>query len=386
MPTCLFKYQQEAVDKLRSGSILCSGVGSGKSITALSYFVTKESGQSLYIITTARKRDSKEWESELEQFDISATVDSWNNVQKYVGVSGAFFIFDEQRVIGSGAWSKSFIKIAKQNRWILLSATPGDCWMDYIPVFVANGFYRNRTEFIREHVIFSRFSKYPKVDGYRNIEKLSKFRNTILVNMKYSKHTVVHDEKIYVPFNEAQYKRVYKDRWNIFEDFPIQDAGEMCRLLRYIVNTDPKRLEAIRCIMQVHPKMIVFYNYNIELELLRKFAYEGGILCSEWNGQKHEEIPIGDSWLYLVQYTAGAEGWNCVQTDTVLFYSQNYSYKIMTQAAGRIDRLNTPFKDLWYYHLISHSSIDYAISKALSEKKTFNEKSFYSASHEKHSI
>lgn len=372
----LFKYQKEAVDKLRSGSILCGGVGSGKSITALAYFVAKESGQKLCIITTAHKRDSKEWEGELGKFGLSATVDSWNNIGKYVAVKGSFFIFDEQRVVGSGAWAKSFIKIAKQNRWILLSATPGDCWLDYVPVFVANGFYKNRTAFMREHVIFSRFAKYPKVEGYLNTEKLVKLRNSVLVNMRYSKQTTVHKEKVFTSFNEEVYNKIFRDRWNVTDNEPIRDAGELCRLLRNVVNSSEERIFAVARIFKQHSKLIIFYNFNYELDMLRKFADENGIVYSEWNGHKHEQIPNGSKWLYLVQYTAGAEGWNCVQTNTVVFYSQNYSYKIMTQAAGRIDRLNTPFKDLWYYYILSRSSIDKAIDRALNEKRNFNERSF----------
>lgn len=376
MKPCLFNYQKEAVEKLRSGSILCGGVGSGKSLTALAYFVLKESKQPLYIITTAKKRDTREWDGELSKFDLEAVVDSWNNISKYVDVCNCFFIFDEQRVVGSGSWSKSFIKIARQNRWILLSATPGDCWMDYIPVFVANGYYKNRTAFVREHVIFSRFAKYPKVEGYRNVEKLLELRRAVLVPMRYSKQTVQHEEKVFVQYNRAMYDRVVKERWNIFDDEPIQDAGGLCRILRTVVNSDKSRLLAIANIFKNHSRLIIFYNFNFELNMLREFAQENGIIYSEWNGQKHETVPDGDVWFYLVQYTAGAEGWNCVKTDTIVFFSQNYSYKIMTQAAGRIDRLNSPYKDLWYYHILSRSGIDAAISRALSNKQNFNEKAF----------
>ena len=56
-----------------------------------------------------------------------------------------------------------------------------------------------------------------------------------------------------------------------------------------------------------------------------------------------------------------------------MFFSQNYSFKVMEQAAGRIDRLNTPYTNLYYYHLKTRSGIDLAISRALAEKKQFNE-------------
>lgn len=397
MGISLRDYQIDAVNKMKNGCILCGGVGSGKSRTALAYYYIRNDGviddsseyipmvdppKDLYIITTARKRDTLEWEGELSPFLLSTkqdinsyhnkvVIDSWNNIKKYADVEDAFFIFDEQRVIGSGTWVKAFLKIAKANEWILLSATPGDTWQDYIPVFVANGFYKNKSEFIREHIIYSRFSKFPKVDRYLNTGRLIRLRNKILVNMDFKRKTVSHHEDIYTKYDVETYKKVGKTRWNIYKDEPILNAAELCRVWRKIVNTDQSRQVALLEIIEKHPKAIIFYNFDYELELLKTlFAnYE----VAEWNGHKHQPVPNGNAWVYLVQYNAGAEGWNCITTDTIIFYSQNYSYKIMEQSAGRIDRLNTPYTDLYYYHLKSYSSIDMAIGKALSNKKKFNE-------------
>lgn len=400
----LFDYQIEAVKKMKNGCILCGGVGSGKSLTALSYYYLQNGGdpnsltggdyipmddppKDLYIITTARKRDTLEWEGELSPFLLSThpevnlysnkvVVDSWNNISKYVNVTGAFFIFDEQRVIGKGVWVKSFLKITKNNNWILLSATPGDTWQDYIPVFIANGFYKNRTEFTREHIVYSRFTKYPKIDRYINTGKLIKLRRDILVTMDFKRKTTAHHEDVYVSYNVAQYKDISRTRWNPYKNEPIMNASELCYIWRKIVNTDQSRQVAVLEIFERHPRVIIFYNFDYELEILRNLGYGPNVKIAEWNGHKHEPIPNSESWVYLVQYTAGCEGWNCVETDTIIFYSQNYSYKVMVQAAGRIDRLNTPYTDLYYYHLKSRSGIDLAISKALKEKKNFNENKF----------
>lgn len=397
----LYDYQIEAIRKMKNGCILCGGVGSGKSRTALAYYYLQEDGRictdeyypmgdpprDLYIITTARKRDTLEWEGELSPFLLSThkdvnlysnkvVVDSWNNIKKYADVKGAFFIFDEQRVVGSGAWVKAFLKITKVNAWILLSATPGDTWSDYIPVFVANGFYKNRTEFIREHVVYSRFSKYPKIDRYLNTGKLIRLRNQILVNMDFKRPTISHHEDVYVRYDISKYKDVGRNRWDPYKDEPIINAAGLCYVWRRIVNSDESRQMALLELFEKHPKMIVFYNFDYELDILKGLYYGDKVEIAEWNGHKHDPVPTGKSWVYLVQYTAGAEGWNCITTDTTVFYSQNYSYKIMQQSAGRIDRLNTPFRDLYYYHLKSRSGIDLAISKALKEKKSFNEGKF----------
>lgn len=395
-------YQKDAIDQMQNGCILCGGVGSGKSRTSIAYYFRECGGKwdpvylpmtkpkDLYIITTARKRDTLEWEGELAHFLISkhqdatyykglnVVVDSWNNIKKYANVYGAFFIFDEQRVVGSGAWVKAFLKITRKNKWILLSATPGDTWQDYIPVFVANGFYKNKTEFIQEHVIYSRFTKYPKIDRYVNTGRLIRQRNQILVDMDFHRNTVSHHEDVYVRYSVEKYKDVGRKRWNPYKDQPIINAAELCYIWRKIVNTDDSRQIALLEIFEKHPKMIVFYNFDYELDILREVFEATGVEVAEWNGHKHQPIPDGDTWVYLVQYTAGAEGWNCIKTDTIVFYSQNYSYKIMQQAAGRIDRLNTPFTDLYYYHLKSRSGIDLAISRALSEKKSFNESKYAS--------
>ena len=405
----LYDYQIAAVEKMQNGCILCGGVGSGKSRTALAYYYLQNDGEpsclmgledyipmgdppkDLYIITTARKRDTMEWEGELSPFLLSVhkeaslysnkvVIDSWNNIGKYIDVEDAFFIFDEQRVIGSGAWVKAFLKITKANHWILLSATPGDTWQDYIPVFVANGFYKNRTEFIREHIIYSRFSKYPKIDRYVNTGRLIRLRNRILVNMDFKRQTDSHHEDVYVEYDISKYKDAGKTRWNPYKNEPIVNAAELCYVWRRIVNTDESRQTALLEIVEKHPRAIIFYNFDYELDILKGMfgVYEddGIFEVAEWNGHKHQPVPESKSWVYLVQYNAGAEGWNCIKTDTIIFFSQNYSYKIMQQAAGRIDRLNTPFKDLYYYHLKSRSGIDLAISTALKDKKDINESRF----------
>ena len=400
----LYDYQMDAVNKMKNGCILNGGVGSGKSRTALYYYFKEQGGsmdpifmpmkirpKDLIIITTARKRDTLEWEGELANFLMSTDekqykrygnhiyVDSWNNIKKYADITGAFFIFDEQRVVGSGAWVKAFLKITKSNDWILLSATPGDTWSDYIPVFLANGFYKNKTEFGREHIIYSRFTKYPKIDRYINTGRLIHERNSILVDMDFKRQTIAHHEDIYVNYDKFKFRDVMKMRWNPYTNEPIKQASELCYCLRRIVNEDASRQIALAEILEKHPKVIIFYNFDYELEILRQMSYIVGLEAeneyeiAEWNGHKHQEIPKGDHWVYLVQYTAGAEGWNCVTTDTIIFYSLNYSYKILSQACGRIDRLNTPYTDLYYYHLKSRSGIDLAISRALDDKKTFNE-------------
>lgn len=367
---------------MHNGCILVGGVGTGKSRTALYYYTTRVCGTGgadppLFIITTARKRDTKDWEEEAEPFGLAGfTVDSWNNIQKYAQVSGGFFIFDEQRLVGTGKWAKAFRQIAKNNQWILLSATPGDCWNDYANVFIANGFYRNLTDFRNQHIVYSRFTKYPKIDHYVGLGRLEKQRRQIVVPMRFSKKTIPHDETVYIPYDKELTRLICTTRWDPYKDQPIQDAGALCYVLRRAVNSDERRIEAVRGILMLHPKVVLFYNFDYELEALRRMAGENDILCAEWNGHKHEPIPKGDEWIYLVQYAAGAEGWNCVETDTMIFYSQNYSYKCMAQSAGRIDRMNTPYVDLYYYHLMSRAPIDLAINRAIKEKRTFNESGF----------
>lgn len=398
----LYDYQIDAIKKMHDGCILCGGVGSGKSLTALGYYYLTNGGnifakeyktmiddppQDLYIITTARKRDTLEWDKELLPFLLSTdpkinhyknkvVIDSWNNISKYENAKEAYFIFDEQRVVGKGAWVKSFLKITKKNNWILLSATPGDTWMDYVPVFIANGYFKNRSEFYDNHVIFSRWTKFPKVDRYVNVEKLIRLRSKILVDMNFERKTNSHHHDVLCEYDKASYKEVMKNRWNVFEDKPIVNAGELCYILRKVVNSDDTRVNAIESIMKKRAKCIVFYNFDYEREMLIQFAEGGSIPWSEWSGHAHEDIPKTKKWLYLVQYTAGCEGWNCIKTDTMIFFSQNYSYKVFEQACGRIDRLNTPFEDLYYYHLMSDAPIDLAIKQAIKRKKKFNESKF----------
>lgn len=424
-------HQRAAVNKLSNGKILWGGVGSGKTYVAATYYNEKEAPKDVYVITTAKKRDTLDWDRSFANIGVGRqvggttqgllTVDSWNNVGKYAGVKGAFFIFDEQRIVGSGQWSSKFLQIAKNNNWILLSATPGDTWMDYIPVFVANGFYKNRTDFKRKHVIYNTFAKFPKVDRYVGVATLVRHRQSLLVEMPYIKHTVRKSITVPVLYDGELMNRVVIDRWHVYEDRPIRDIAEMFSVMRKVANTDSSRISALSRLMTKHPKMILFYNFNYELELLRKLGKtlsdgattqsmsgsppnsnkssettsigseeftlaqtsssngnisESGLEMKtlevrEWNGHKHEDLPTGDRWLYLVQYVAGAEGWDCTTTNVTCFYSLPYSYKVWEQAHGRTDRLSTPFTELLYYQLLSNSPIDKGAQKALKEKRDF---------------
>lgn len=397
MNTELYPHQLEAMKKMHNGCILCGKVGSGKSRTALAYVYICELGGSLringigtftkpdfpkdiYIITTAKKRDTHEWEDEVAYFclptTVNVTIDSWNNIKKYKNVVGGVFIFDEQRLVGSGAWVKTFLKIAKANHWMLLSGTPGDKWEDYIPVFLANGFYHSRSQFKAEHMVFKPYLKFPVVDHYVGTKRLKFYADQVLVPMNYEHEIVKHKIDTLCNYDKEKYKRVMKDRWDIYDDCPVEEMGKLCYLLRRVSNDDVSRLLNLSDICEEHSKLIVFYNFTYELNALRKFFTDKGWDIGEWNGEKHTEVPIGNKWVYLCQYTAACEGWNCITTDTIVFFSQNYSYKVLTQSEGRIDRLNTPFHELYYYYFKCKSPIDLAITRALSQKRTFNEKIF----------
>lgn len=401
----LYESQLKALENIRNGSILCGDTGSGKSLTALAYYYLQMGGsydflkggeyvpmddreiKDLYIITVAKKRDKLEWEEEMGPFLLSThkdvnlycntvVVDSWNNIPKYTDVKGAFFIFDEQRVVGNGAWAKSFIKIAAHNNWILLSATPGDKWEDYIPVFIANGFYKTKKEFVHQHIVYKPFMDFPSIDRYLDTGRLIRLRNRILVDMEVDRHTVQNHIDILADYDRTAYGRLYKDRWNVFKNSPIKNASELCYCLRRCVNQDESRQVQVLSIIEKKNRAIIFYNFDYELEILRNLYYGEDVEVAEWNSHKHQPIPESDKWVYLVQYTAGAEGWNCISTDTIIFYSQNYSYKMLKQACGRIDRINTKYIDLYYYHIKSKAPIDIMIGRALKQKKKFNEKKF----------
>jgi hypothetical protein len=378
----LMPHQEEAVKALGNGKILWGGVGTGKSMTVLAYYMEKEYGRNICVITTAKKRDSLEWQGEAARFGISVAqeltcggsllVESWNNISKFEHLEDWFFIFDEQRLVGTGAWVKSFLKIVKKNRWVLLSATPGDTWLDYAPVFIANGFFKNITQFKAQHVVYEPFSKYPKVRLYLGERTLEKLRNEILVEMPYQTHTERIMNWLEVDYDKELFDTVFKRRWNPWLDKPVKDIADLFRLMRRAVNTDPSRIEMIRKLMTCHDRLVIFYSFNYELDILRGLSEYRDVF--EWNGHKKDPLPQGDTWIYLVQYAAGAEGWNCTTTDAMILYSLTYSYKNFIQAQGRIDRLNTPYTQLYYYILSSNSKIDVWIKNSLTQKRNFNER------------
>lgn len=374
----LLEHQVKALTELGNGKVLIGDVGSGKSITSMAYFAERCPEKKIYVITTAKKRDTGEWWADAMKMSLrqDLEVESWNNIKNYTDVEGACFIFDEQKLVGKGAWVDAFYEIAAKNEWIVLSATPADVWMDLVPLFIANGFYKNRTDFNNQHVVWSRYSKYPKVDRYLDPHILEEHRDRLYVEMPLFRHTTRVEHFINVDYDKEEERRIYRDRWNIYDDLPLKDVGEMIRLLRRSCNSHWSRLEAIKSIAKDNPRLIIFYNHNPELEALRTLHCELDIPVAEWNGHNHQDVPEGDRWLYLVQIQAGAEGWNCTKTDAVAFYTLPYSYRQFHQAKGRIDRLDTPYNTMNYFILKSRSIIDNMIWKGLGKKKDFNLRAF----------
>ena len=372
----LYPYQRKAVDRLHNGSVLCGKVGSGKSLTGLFYYMENHIDKPLYIITVAKKRNDREWYRDFEALGIDGVVDSWNNIEKYTDVKDAFFIFDEQRAIGYGKWGMAFIHIARKNNWIMLTATPGDVWMDWMCIFIANNFYRNKTDFVDQHVEYNPYSKFPQIRRYHKTDKLERFRRYLAVPMQDFRTTNLHRKYINADFDKDLYKSVVKTRFNPYTEEPIMNASEFTQVLRRIINTSERRRIHAKQEIMTRDKVIVFYNYTYELDILKEICQELDRAYYQWNGQKHEAIPDAETWVYLVQYTAGAEGWNCITTDTILFYSLNYSYRIMEQSEGRINRVNTSFENLYYVYLKSPASIDDAIERSIRSKKKFNERNW----------
>lgn len=400
----LYPHQEEALKKMFNGCLLNGGTGSGKSRTGLYYFFSKNGGSydgktytpmrgkppDLYILTTAKKRNDKEWEEELvpfllypdpkthiaQRYGNKVIIDSWQNIKKYTDVVGAQFIFDENKISGKGVWAKSFLKITKNNEWIILSATNGDKWEDYETVFLAHRFFRNRTDFRDNHLVYNQYSKFPNVIGYRNETRLCRLRDRLIVDMDFERHTTQIHEDIYCQYDMMKYREAMRKRWDPYKEEPINQASSLCYVLRHIVNEDESRQVKLLELIEDHPRSIIFYNFDFELDILLNLAYPEGTIVAQYNGHCHDKLPESDRWVYIVQYTSGCEAWNTISTDTIIFYSQNYSYKVLVQASGRIDRLTTPYTELHYYHLKSYASIDVAITKALRQKKKFNERKF----------
>lgn len=371
----LYPWQEKAVNELASGKVLYGEVGSGKTFTALVFYKKNYGHLPLYVITTAKKRDTGDWEKEAGVVGITElTVDSWNNIKEYVDISNAFFIFDEQRAVGYGTWSLSMIKIAwNSNKWVMLTGTPGDRWIDYMTLFIANGWYKNKTDFINQHVEYDRFAKYPRVKAYHNQAKLQNYRKSILVGMHMVRKTERERIDIVAGYNKEKYMWAKNLKRNPDTGKPFKGAGEYTQFARKLVSTSKGRVEQLERLLAFIERPIVFYNYDYERDILLQSITKLGLTYAEWSGHKHQSVPTGEHWVYIVQYTAGAEGWNCTTTDSMIFYSPNYSYKMMEQAEGRIDRLNTSYTHLKYYFLQSESPIDHSVFNAIKKKKKFNE-------------
>lgn len=370
-------YQKRAINQMHNGCILCGGVGAGKSLTSLGYIDKVYPSGTVYIITPARKRNTGEWFDDIRKNDMDETrfvVDSWNNLSKYKDVKDAFFLFDEQKVSGKGTWAKSLIRIAKSNQWILLSATPGDTYDDYATVLIANGFVRNRTTWYDEYCVTKSQPFFHIVD-HKNKDVIDMMIRRIFIKMDYQSDKKRIERVIPIQARSAgEEKEILMTHKAPGAQMPFTTFAAAIAYVRMNCYDKSKKTEALRKIIEKHKKIIVFYNFLSEKLEIERAAIDANVTINFYNGQRHDPIPDTDEWVYGVQYNSGAEAWNCITTNAMVFYSPNYSYKTMEQAHGRIDRVNSPYECLYYYMLLNELNIDNKVMNALSSKKDFNEK------------
>lgn len=393
----LYAFQKKAITELQQPDkhICIAGCGAGKGSIALHWLKTTNKKKWLFI-TTASKRDSKDVENEmvmwfgkeslssysLEVISWAAlakwTITNWNSLEDYA------FVFDEVACAKAGVSSnrgRAFIQIAKQTDcWTGYTATPGDRWEDFQAYFVAAGYVKNKTAFMREFCQVQTFKGYPEIVGYYDEHILKAYWKRLTVcpdTQAMLDELPAEQHKTYHFKPSPTYKRFLKERLDEDGNF-IDTVMGYCHYCRRLCLTAEKLQWVSDYLSGLGTNAVFFYNYiaeGEELEKVAKKALPKGAKVWRIDG-KHHDIPTADTIgkydIVLAQYASGSESLNLQFMNHMVFVSPNYSYTTSIQARGRIKRIGQK-QNMFFWYLVCDGTIETDVYACLRGKSDFAE-------------
>lgn len=394
----LYEYQKKVIDKADSSWLFALGTGTGKTILSIHHYLKHYNGESLLIIAPAQKVLEGGWDREVQRVANFYNIQIQYDVMSY-GVlakkwnlyKGWFVIFDECHYVKNptSQRGKAALNLTRiSTNFSLLSATPSsNGWADTINYMLMFNFYRNKTQFIKEHAIHE-----TKFFGQKQIKVIADWKDQDKLKMLYQSIStkLSKDDCLDLPpliFEDVyfkvskEYEIIRKKRVLETENGPIayDTVMKLQHGLRFYANQKDKLSYTEMLAESTNENIVIFYYYQQEKDDLVKVLAKNKKIY-EVSG-KVNHLPSRDQWdelkntVTLVQYQAGAAGIELQYCNLVIFYTPTFSFQDYDQALGRAYR-NGQTKKVTVYRYITKKSVEEHVYRSLAEKKDFTESLF----------
>lgn len=391
----LYNFQRQLLNSIEENYIIAADTGTGKTMMAIHHYLKHNTGEPLLILAPPQKIKEGGWQRELDfvashyNIEIPYDIISYGVLSKrWKEYKDWFLVMDECHYVKNptSQRGKAAINLTKQStNFLLLSATPSsNGWGDTIAYMIMFGYYKNKTQFLKEHAVYNRidYGNGPVnvVSDYRDQEKLQKLYQSF--SIKLAKEDcldlppLVFEKVHFKPSKE--YNIIKKDR--VLGEELFDNISKLQHGLRFYANQADKLKYTEMLLEGTEENVIIFYNYKQENEELKKIAKKLKKKVFEVSGSK-TNLPDKEKWTSLknsvtiVQYQAGAAGIELQYANIVIFHTPTYSYQDYEQALGRAYR-NGQTKKVTVYQYITKNTIETSIYQALAAKKDFTEELF----------
>ena len=297
-------------------------------------------------------------------------------------------MLDESSMIKNETAKRTkFILSLKPSHTILLSGTPTDGKYEFLySQLRLLGWKITKTAYYNRYIKTELRSyggpTFRVVTGYKNVSELkAKLKEYGAVFAKAEEVIKLPEKKFIKEYStvSSDYKKFMKDRVIKIDDKELTGDSTLskrlyARMLCSAYSKD-KIARLIDLVNSTSDRVIIFYNFNTELEALRKVLFDRPISIVNGQVKNLKEYENNDNSVTLIQYQAGAMGLNLQKANRIIYFSLPERSELFEQSKARICRIGQE-KQCYYHIMMCHKSVEEKIYECLLMRKDYTDELF----------
>lgn len=297
-------------------------------------------------------------------------------------------MLDESSMIKNETAKRTkFILSLKPSHTILLSGTPTDGKYEFLySQLRLLGWKITKTAYYNRYIKTELRSyggpTFRVVTGYKNVSELkAKLKEYGAVFSKAEEVIKLPEKKFIKEYStvSSDYKKFMKDRVIKIDDKELTGDSTLskrlyARMLCSAYSKD-KISRLIDLVNSTSDRVIIFYNFNTELEALRKVLFDRPISIVNGQIKDLKEYENNDNSVTLIQYQAGAMGLNLQKANRIIYFSLPERSELFEQSKARICRIGQE-KQCYYHIMMCHKSVEEKIYECLLMRKDYTDELF----------